>query len=72
MHEHELIMAEIRGMRADIATLTERVDATKDVVEAWITVRNGAKFLKFIGSIGGIVTAAWLWVKAGFLHSIMR
>ena len=70
MPNHGEIMAELKAMRADITELKIGVAATKEVVEAYVTVKNGAKFLKFMGGIGGTLAAAWLFIKTGFLHAI--
>ncbi len=58
-------LSEIADLLKPLPRMQEDIAATKELVEAWATVKNAGRFIKWTGTIAGAIVAIWLLLKAG-------
>ena len=55
---------EVTSLKRTIGDLQTKVDATKELVEAWQAVKTGGKFVKWVAGVGSGIAGAWIVMKA--------
>lgn len=55
---------EVAALARQIETLEQKVDETKDIVEAWEAVKVGGRFVKWLAGIGSAIAGLWILAKA--------
>lgn len=58
-------LSEIAELLKPLPEMQKDIAATKELVEAWATVKNAGRFIKWTGTIAGAIVAIWLLLKAG-------
>lgn len=61
---------EVAALKTQVSDLRADVTATKELVEAWTTVKTMGRFIKWASSIATGLAALWLLAKVGLLHFI--
>lgn len=55
---------EVAALARQIETLEQKVNETKDIVEAWEAMKVGGRFVKWLAGIGSAVAGLWILTKA--------
>jgi ABC-type hemin transport system substrate-binding protein len=58
----------VSALTQKLEAVSNDVNKTKDIVEAWNAVKTGGKFLKWLGGVIAAVTAIIVATKAGVSH----
>lgn len=55
-------------LKQDIENTAAKVDEMKEMLEAWDTIKNVARFVKWMASLLAAFAVIWAAMKAGLLH----
>jgi len=59
------VKASLAAMHIELKAVADKVDETRDIVEAWQAVKTGGKVITWVAKVGAAVLAIFALVKVG-------